>query len=80
MAPLSTLLAWLDEDDFLDPPLFELGIQIGVGEAALRPVLKHEDVAMAGAEFGMELSAPTSGSEALGLVRPNLGIFIRFHP
>jgi hypothetical protein len=43
-----------------------------LGEAALRPVLEHDDVPMVGAEFGVELSAPTSGSEALGLVRPNL--------
>jgi hypothetical protein len=44
-----------------------------MGEAALRPMLEHDDVPMVGTELGMELSAPTSGSEALGLVRPNLG-------
>ena len=62
-----------DEDDVLDPPLFELGVEIGIGEAALCPVLKHDDVAMVRTKFGMELSAPTSGCEGLGLVRPNLG-------
>src|SRR5713101_7075294 len=62
-----------DEDDFLDPPLCELGVEIGIGEAALPPVLKHDDVTIARAKFGMELSAPTSGGEAVGLVRPNLG-------
>src|SRR5574341_319092 len=61
------------EDDFLDPPLCELGVEIDIGEVALPPVLQHDDVAIAGAVFGMELSAPTSGAEALGLVRPNLG-------
>jgi hypothetical protein len=35
-------------------------------------VLEHDDVAIAGAEFGMELSAPASGSEALSLVCPDL--------
>src|SRR5215831_11249028 len=62
-----------DEDDFLHPPLFELGVEIGICETALPPVLKHDPIAIAGAEFGMELSAPTSCGEALGLVRPNLG-------
>jgi hypothetical protein len=50
-----------------------LGVKVGIGEAALPPVLKHGDVAMLGAELGMELSAPTSGGEALTLVRPNVG-------
>jgi hypothetical protein len=62
-----------DEDDFVDPPLFELGVEIGIGEAALPPVLMHNDVAIARAEFGMELSASTSASEAVALVRPHLG-------
>src|SRR5467141_3029499 len=53
--------------------MFELGIEIGIGEAALCPVLKHDNVPMVGTELGMELSAPTSGSERLGLVHPNLG-------
>src|SRR2546426_11030887 len=44
-----------DEDDVLDPPLFELGVEVGIGEPALRPVLEHDDVAIAGAELGMEL-------------------------
>src|SRR5260370_14373493 len=61
-----------DENDFLDPMLFELGVEIGIGEAALCPVLKHDDVAIAGAELGMELSAPASGSESLDLVPQNL--------
>jgi hypothetical protein len=26
-----------DQDDLLDPPLCELGIEVGIGEAALRP-------------------------------------------
>src|SRR3989442_200008 len=52
-----------DENDFLDPMLCELGVKIGIGEAALCPVLKHDDVASAGAELGMELSAPRSGGE-----------------
>src|SRR5438093_5745592 len=62
-----------DEDELLDPPLGEVGVEIGIGEAALCPVLQHDDVTIAWAECGMELSAPTSGSEALGLVRPHLG-------
>src|SRR6266850_523710 len=57
---------------FSIPPVRELGIEIGIGEAALPPVLQHDDVAVARAEFGMELSAPTSGGKALALVRPNL--------
>ena len=36
-----------------------------IGEAALAPVLKHDDVAIAGAELGMELSANASGYEAI---------------
>jgi len=36
-------------------------------------VLQHDDISIAGTEFGMELSAPTSGGEALASVRPNLG-------
>src|SRR5258705_449577 len=32
-----------DEDDFFDSQLFKLGIEIGIGEAALPPVLKHDD-------------------------------------
>ena len=35
------------------------------GEAALAPVLKHDDVAITGAELGMELSANASGYEAI---------------
>jgi hypothetical protein len=58
---------------FLDSPLLELRVEIGIGKAALCPVLEHDDVAMVGAEFGMELSAPTSRREGLGLVHPNLG-------
>src|SRR5215813_11812596 len=62
-----------DEDELLDPPLGELGVEIGIGKAALPPVLQHHDVARMGAELGMELSTPTAGGEALALVRPNLG-------
>ena len=62
-----------DEDDLLDPPLCELGVEVGIGEATLSPVLEHDDNAKAGAEFGMELSGPASGGEAAALVRPNLG-------
>ncbi len=62
-----------DKDDLLDPPLFELEVEIGIGEAALAPVFKNDDVAIVGAEFGMELAAPGSGGEELGLVRANLG-------
>src|SRR2546429_6519247 len=54
-----------DEDDLLDPMLCELGVEVGIGEAALCPVLKHDDVASAGTELGMELSAPRSGGEAV---------------
>jgi len=36
-------------------------------------VLEHDDVAIAGAEFRMELSVPSSGGERLGLIRHNLG-------
>ena len=36
-------------------------------------MLQHDDISIAGTEFGMELSAPTSGGEALASVRPNLG-------
>jgi hypothetical protein len=57
---------------FSIPPLGELGVEIGMGEAALPPVLQHDDVTIAGTEFGMERSAPTAGGEALALVRPNL--------
>ena len=62
-----------DQDDFLDSPLCELGVEISIGEAALSPVLQHDDVASAGAKFGMKLSTPTSGGEALALVRANRG-------
>ena len=31
----------VDEDDPLDPPLGELGVEIGIGEAALRPVARR---------------------------------------
>jgi hypothetical protein len=61
------------KDDLLDPPLFELGVEIGISEAALRPVFQHDDVVVARAEFGMELSTPISGSEVVSLVCPNLG-------
>src|SRR3989442_668620 len=62
-----------DEDDLLDPMLCELGVEVGIGEAALCPVLKHDDVASAGTELGMELSAPRSGGECVDLVPLNLG-------
>src|SRR3989442_4407381 len=62
-----------DQDDFLDSPLCELGVEISINETALSPVLQHNDVASAGAKFGMKLSTPTSGGEALALVRSNLG-------
>src|SRR5260221_3030605 len=63
-----------DEDDFLDPMLCELGVKIGISEAALCPVLKHDDVASAGAELGVELYAPSSGGEALDLDPPHLAL------
>src|SRR5918996_1835882 len=69
-----------DQDDFLDAPLGELGVEIGIGKAALRPVLEHDDVAVARAEFRMELTAPSSGGEALGLVHPNLAWIHMFPP
>ncbi len=69
-----------DEDDVLDPMLCELGVEVGIGEAALCPVLKHDDVASAGAELGMELSAPRSGGEAVDLVPQTWEGFICFHP
>ncbi len=69
-----------DEDDVLDPMLCELGVKIGIGEAALCPVLKHDDVASAGTELGMELSAPRSGGGGVDLVPLNLGGFTCFHP
>jgi len=63
-----------DKDDFLDFPLFELGVEIGIGEAALAPVFMHDDVAVAWSEFRMELSAPRfqrrnpgSGSRQFGM-------------
>src|SRR5207244_8389924 len=65
-----------DQDDFLDSPLCELGVEISIGEAALSPVLQHDDVASAGAKFGMKLSTPTSGGEALALIRSNIGCYI----
>ena len=69
-----------DENNFLDPMLCELGVEIGIGEAALCPVLKHDDVAIAGTELGMELSAPRSGGGGVDLVPLNLGGFTCFHP
>ena len=33
-----------DQDDLLDAMLLELGVEIGVGEAALRPVLVDDDI------------------------------------
>ena len=36
-------------------------------------MLKHDDIPRVVTELGMELSAPTSGSEGLDLIRPNLG-------
>jgi hypothetical protein len=69
-----------DEDDLLDPPLLELSVEIGIGEAALRPVLEHDDVAGLGTELGMELSTPTSGGEPrVWFVRSCVG-FICFQP
>ena len=47
--------------------------RIGIGEAALAPVFMHDDVAVAWSEFRMELSAPGSSGETLGLVHANLG-------
>jgi hypothetical protein len=52
-----------DEDDFLDAPLFELGVEIGIGEATLCPVLMHDHVVIVGAEFGIELSAPVPAAK-----------------
>ena len=69
-----------DQDDVLDPPLLELGVEIGIGEAALPPVLQHDDVAIAGAEFGMERSAPSTGGEALAWFARTWVGFICFHP
>ncbi len=51
-----------DEDDLLDPALFEFGVQVGIGEAALRPVLVHDDISRPGTELGIELSTPAPDS------------------
>src|SRR5438445_13776383 len=61
-----------DQDDFLDSRLCELGVEISIGEAALSPVLPHDDVASPGGKFGIKLSTPTSGREASTLVRYTL--------
>src|SRR5262249_23085177 len=46
------------EDRVTDAVLRELQIQVGVGEAALSPVLPDDDIAVTGREIGMELTTP----------------------
>src|SRR6187200_2858697 len=57
-----------DQNYFLNPTLLELSIKIGIGKAALCPVLKHDYITFARTKFRMELAAPSSSSETPGLV------------
>src|ERR1700730_2400510 len=43
--------------------LLQLLIQIGIGEAALRPMLLYDDVAVFGYKIGVPFAAPFAASE-----------------
>jgi hypothetical protein len=53
--------------------LLELDVQIGIGEAALGPVLEQDDVAGLRTELGVEPSTPAAVRDPLGLFHPGLG-------
>src|SRR5258706_12965743 len=61
-----------DHDDVFDTMLFELLIEIGVGETALRPMLLDDDVAVLGREVRMPFTAPGSFGKSLPFTRGNL--------
>ena len=44
----------------LDPALLELHVEIGVCKAALRPMFLDHDIALLGAELGVELATPAA--------------------
>jgi hypothetical protein len=56
--------------------LLELGVEIGVGEAALRPVLMDDDITLLWAELRIELAAPCAAFERL---RGNTRLLERRH-
>ncbi len=69
-----------DEDDFLDPPLFELGVEIGIGAAALPQCSSTTTSPSRGPNSGWN-SPPQLPAEKpwLWFARTWVG-FICFHP
>src|SRR5262245_20844938 len=53
-----------NDDKLMDAMLLELQIQIRVGEAAGTPMLRGDDLAWPGREFGSDLAAPSAVREA----------------
>ena len=68
-----------DHDDVFDAVLFELLIEIGVGKAALGPMLLDDDVAFLGHEVRMPFTAPGSFGKSLPFTRGDLA-WVRVSP
>ena len=61
-----------DHDDVFDAVLFELLIEIGIGKAALGPMLLDDNVAFLGHEVRMPFTAPGSFGKSLPFTRGDL--------
>jgi hypothetical protein len=53
--------------------LFELEVQVSVGESALGPVFFDDHVAVTGGEVGVEFAAPGAFGESVALLDADLG-------
>src|SRR5262249_26960785 len=58
-----------DDDELVDAVVLELQIQVRVGEAAGTPMLRGDDLAWLGLEFGTDLPTPRAVFEALSRPR-----------
>src|SRR5262245_46251281 len=56
------------DDDMTDVVLLQLHVEVGIGEAALSPVLPDDDVTVPRREIGMELTSPRSLREVMVLL------------
>jgi hypothetical protein len=61
-----------NDDNLVDPKLFQLVVEVGVRETALRPVLFDNDVALLRLEIIVKRPAPRIFGKRLALARGNL--------
>src|SRR5262245_34252752 len=62
-----------DDDDMTDAVLLQLHVEVGIGEAALPPVLPDDNITVARREIGMELASLRSLRERVAFHDAPLG-------